>query len=203
MIRISRHGRCLECAVRAFPLHGEEISGDAHVVLETNKGALVGVVDGLGHGNEAARASENALTILTNYREETLFHLVKRCHEELLQTRGVVFTLASFNFEQDTMTWISVGNVEGVLVRANPNEEPSIEHALQRSGVIGFRLPLIQASILSILPGDTLVLASDGIRPLFHNDIKRKTPVETIAQEIGERYLRGVDDAMVLVGRYA
>jgi serine phosphatase RsbU (regulator of sigma subunit) len=203
MIKITRQGRCLECAVTAFPLPGEELSGDMHVVLETKKGALVGVIDGLGHGNEAARASEHALSVLEHYREETLFYLVKKCHDELLQTRGVVFTLAAFNFGDDTMAWVSVGNVEGVLIRANPADEPNVERSLQRSGVIGYRLPPIHASMLSVFPGDTLVLASDGIKPLFHGDIKRKQPVEMIAKEIGERYLRGIDDAVVFVGRYS
>ncbi|HLE32625.1 MAG TPA: SpoIIE family protein phosphatase [Bacteroidota bacterium] len=202
LITISRNGRSLDCAIASISLPGEEISGDLHVTLETEQGALVGVIDGLGHGVEAARASEYALSVLKYYRNDSLFSLIKKCHEELRRTRGIVLALASMNFKEDTMTWVSVGNVEGILVRMNSNDQPNIERVLQRGGVVGFKLPPIHASMISIVPGDILVLASDGVKPQFVGDIKRKEPVDKIAEEIGERYRRGTDDAIVLAGKY-
>ncbi len=100
------------------------------------------------------------------------------------------------------MTWVSVGNVEGILVRTNSNEQPNMERVLQRGGVVGFRLPPIHASMVSVVPGDILVLASDGIKPQFLGDVKQKEPVNMIAEEIGKQYRRGTDDAIVLVGKY-
>jgi len=49
-------------ASRARP--GEAVSGDLHVVVPTRDGALLGVIDGLGHGEEATAAARMAAIVL-------------------------------------------------------------------------------------------------------------------------------------------
>ena len=36
-----------------------------------------------------------------------------------------------------------------------------------RGGVVGYELPIVQASVTAIAPGDVLIFATDGIRPSF------------------------------------
>src|SRR5712692_2144007 len=97
---------------------GEIESGDLHVVKTFETGALVGVVDGLGHGHEAAVAASAAVSVLEEYPGQQPIYLVKQCHEAVKGTRGVVLSCASLNFVDHTMSWIGVGNVEGILLRS-------------------------------------------------------------------------------------
>ena len=109
----------LEWSVATRTMSGEIECGDAHLVVELPGGALVAVVDGLGHGREAAVAAREAVATLTQHADEPVVPLLQRCHGQLRATRGVVMTLASFRAADATMTWLGVGNVEGFLLRAN------------------------------------------------------------------------------------
>src|SRR5215510_15889522 len=91
-------------------------SGDRHVVAAFSTGVLLGAVDGLGHGAAAAAAACAAVELLEARREEPVVDLVERCHAALAATRGVVMSLASYDAPRRTLTWIAVGNVEGVVV---------------------------------------------------------------------------------------
>ena len=183
------------------PLEGDR-SGDAPVVAPFPHGTLVAAIDGLGHGPEAADAAEAAARVLTAFAGEELASLVERCHEALRRTRGVALTLASFDARTSLMTWAAVGNVEGFLVRADPAARPARESVLQRGGVVGYQLPPLRVVALQVAPGDTLVLATDGIRSGFVADLAATTRPRALAQSILERHARGSDDALVVVARY-
>src|SRR5947209_14365503 len=110
-------GTVLDWACAGVALPGETESGDLHVVKDFEGGALVGVVDGLGHGPEAAAAARKAVAALEQRAEEPLIPLVRRCHEHLRGTRGVVMRIASLDTGNNSASWLGVGNVEGILVR--------------------------------------------------------------------------------------
>ncbi len=128
--------------------------------------------------------------------------LVKRCHEALTKTRGAVMTLASYNNPESTMTWLGVGNVEGLLMRADTRATPPTESALLRGGVVGYQLPALQASVISVSPGDLLILASDGIRSGFAQSVILSDTPQQNADRILSQQFKGNDDALVMVVRY-
>jgi len=192
----------IEWGAAASPLEGQAESGDLHVVQPFPKGVLVAAVDGLGHGPEAAAAARSAVVTLAEYAHEPVISLVKRCHERLLRTRGVVMSLASFNTLDNTMTWLGVGNVEGLLLRADVAANPPRENVLLRGGVVGYQLPALHASILPVTRGDVLILATDGIRGGIVEDVSLSDPPQRIAEQILARRATGMDDALVLVARY-
>lgn len=192
----------LEWAVASKVLEGQVETGDLHVVQAFPKGVLVGAVDGLGHGVEAAGAARVAVATVAEYAREPIISLVKHCHQRLIRTRGVVMSLASFNSLENTLTWLGVGNVEAVLLRADAAANPPRESILLRSGVVGYQLPALHASILPVTRGDVLILATDGIRSGFVDDVTLSDPPHQIAEEILARCARGMDDALVLVARY-
>lgn len=187
-------------AHRALP--GQSVSGDLHLVAPHDHGLLCAVVDGIGHGPEAKHAAEIAVETLRNHRWDSVHSLVNRCHAALNYTRGVVLTLVSLNAADHTITWCGVGNVEGLLFRANPRTQPPHESVLLRGGLVGAQLPVLYANVVPINPGDLLVLASDGIRPDFEQDVILKTTPQRIADSILQKYFKGTDDAMVLAVRY-
>src|SRR5262245_42942594 len=95
-------------------LRGERESGDRFLVSVLQASTLFAVVDGIGHGHEAAAAAEVALRVLREHAAEPIPQLVGLCHEALRETRGVVASLAHFDEDHHALTWIGVGNVEGV-----------------------------------------------------------------------------------------
>jgi negative regulator of sigma-B (phosphoserine phosphatase) len=128
--------RSLEWGVAWRALPGESISGDQSLVRMLPHCILVGVVDALGHGREAAAAASKAIDILQRFAHEPLPSLVQRCHAELIGTRGVVMSLACFNPDESSMTWLGVGNVEGVLVSAESRPQPRSTTLLTRGGIV-------------------------------------------------------------------
>jgi hypothetical protein len=191
----------VDCVVEHVALPGEVESGDRCHVGTFKGGTLVAVVDGLGHGREAARAARAAVQCLKGHEEESVTALAKRCHERLTKTRGVVMSLASFHADDGTLTWLGIGNIEGVVVRIAGNG-PGHQSLLVRGGVVGARLPVLQAQSIPISPGDLLIVATDGVRAGFGDAVSGREPPDQLARQIMATYGTGTDDALVLVARY-
>lgn len=191
----------VEWAVSSRPLE-PGASGDASIVRPLPGGILLGVVDGLGHGPAASAASREAIRILETADVENLVDVVRLCHQRLRATRGVVLTLAVIDDARDCMTWLGVGNVHGVLLRAHGEDEPRRETLVGRGGIVGRVLTSLQASLVSLSTGDLLVLATDGIHPRFAHQVPRREPLQAVADLILAEHCTGVDDALVLTARY-
>src|SRR5258706_7564251 len=144
--------------VASRPLPGQAASGDLHLIKPTMDGMLLAVVDGLGHGEAAMAAAKTALAVLESHAEEPLAALVNRCHEALTKTRGVVMTVATLRWFEDELTWLGVGNVEAILLRADRQAKAPSDRVLLRSGLVGYRLPVLRASTLPLAPDDLLIL---------------------------------------------
>jgi phosphoserine phosphatase RsbX len=191
----------VEYGVAKFVLPGQGESGDHHLVCRQRNGILIAVIDGIGHGEEAANASKAAAAFLKSSADEPIISLVERCHERLQATRGVVLSLAFIDLEHGMMTWLGVGNVQGVLMRADTKKGNVQELLLLRAGVVGSRLPALQATVLPIAGGDTLFFATDGVRSDFSESLSARENPQRAADRILEQYRSGIDDALVLVWR--
>jgi negative regulator of sigma-B (phosphoserine phosphatase) len=195
----------IEWAAAGQPLgargEGSE-SGDVQVVAPFPEGILVGVIDGLGHGSEAAQAARMAAQILTAYAGEPVQGLIERCHGKLRDTRGAVMSLAAFNGAESLITWIGVGNVEGVLLRADLMVDSRYEAISARGGIVGYQLPPLRPTTVSVARGDTLIMATDGIRSGFTVGVNLRHDPRDIAESILTRHSKGSDDSLVLVARY-
>jgi hypothetical protein len=172
------------------------------VVEPFPNGVLVAAVDGVGHGAEAAAAAKVAIATLTAHAHQSVLPLLMRCHADLRETRGVVLTLASFKPLDGTITWAGVGNVEGVLLRADAKGGPARDYVLLLGGVVGLQLPPLRGFVIPVFPGDTLILATDGIRSGFAERLPLENSPQQIAEHVLSRDAKGTDDALVLVARY-
>jgi serine/threonine protein phosphatase PrpC len=191
----------IDWGAAALTLPGQTQSGDLYLVRYFPKGALVAVVDGLGHGEEAAAAAHIALQTLESGAEDSVISIIRRCHERLRSTRGVVMSMASFNAVDSTITWLGVGNVAGVILHRDAML-PGRESLLLRGGVVGDQLPRLTASIIPVKRNDVLIFATDGIQSAFPEVLNLYDSPQQIADNILERYARRTDDALVLVARF-
>jgi phosphoserine phosphatase RsbX len=196
-------GELLDWAAAGKPLAGEVLSGDQHLVAPYPGGVLVAVADGLGHGRHAEAAARVAIETLEHNAGLPVEALVKRCHDGLRRLRGVVMSLASIDTARSSMTWIGIGNVEAVLVRSSPSAgQPHHERLLLWGGVVGQSLPTLRPATLPLSPGDTIVLATDGIHTAALDDVPMGGTVEGMATGLLARHASGTDDALVVVARY-
>jgi phosphoserine phosphatase RsbX len=191
----------IDWAVAGRPFPGERVSGDIHVVEPLDEGALVAVIDALGHGEDAAATSRLAAETVRAHAHEDIASVVHACHARLRAVRGVVMSAASFDARHSMVTWGGIGNVEGFLLRSRADGRPIREALVMRSGVIGFQIPEVRAMAVPVTRGDVLVFATDGIAHGFVEACRGGTP-QQIADSILTRYGKSTDDALVLVAVY-
>ncbi|HSN17043.1 MAG TPA: SpoIIE family protein phosphatase [Gammaproteobacteria bacterium] len=193
----------IEAASAAFTLPGQQECGDRHVVVHTPHGAVIAVIDGVGHGGEAAEAAERAVACIRQApRGEALTDLMKRCHTALIGSRGAVMNLAAFDGREGTLTWLGIGNVEGRLLLRGNQKGYLRQNLLLRPGVVGQRLPSLQTAVTRVQAGDMVIFATDGVAPDFAEQVRIDSPVNEIADDIIHRYCKQTDDALALVVRY-
>ena len=190
----------IEWGFAARALSGETESGDLHFVATCAGGVLVAVIDGLGHGPEAALASRLAAATLEEHLGESVTALIAHCHAALQRTRGAVLSLAAIEPGGREMTWIGVGNVDATLHRAGTarHQRESLHH---RGGVVGYQLPPLRAATVALDPGDTLVFATDGIASTFSSESPIGWHPQDAADHILRIYGKDTDDALVVVAR--
>ncbi len=195
------NAQLIEWGVASVTMPEQSQSGDRYLVQPYTNGVLVAVVDGLGHGEQAAAAADLAVTTLSKHAHESIISLCNHCHDSLRGTRGVVMSLASFNELDGTLTWMGIGNVEGLVLRAEGSPYSRHKSLLLRSGVVGSQLPSLSTSTMPIKQGDTLIFVTDGIRSGFANGLDTSDPPQLIANRILVEHSKGSDDALVLVAR--
>ena len=192
----------IEWAVAELAQPGQSESGDRYLVLSTMDGGLVAVVDGLGHGAEAASAAKMAVRALERGADRPIVQLLRDCHQSLIGTRGAAMSVAAFSFADETMTWLGVGNVEGRILSAPVSGGPRPEALLVRGGVVGAQLPPLVSKVIPIRRGDMLIVATDGIRSEFLDAPLPYQEPQTLADHVLARWGMQTDDALVLVVRY-
>lgn len=148
-------------------------------------------------------AAKVAARELRAHAGESVLRLVQRCHPALHDTRGAVMSLASIDSRDSSLTWIGVGNVEGTLLPATEAPLNRREAIPLRGGVVGFRLPPLRATVISIGTGDRLIMATDGIRSGFTQEQLPDGSLQETADYTLSRYRKASDDALVLVARYS
>jgi len=201
-IRTTKRSSAVDWGVASRPLPGSAVSGDLHLVKAFGHGILVAVVDGLGQGNQAAVAARTAVSVLSRYASDSVTSLVKRCHRTLMMTRGAVLTVASLDLRDNKLSWLGIGNVEGVLLRADAAARPAVERLQLHGGLAGYQLPKLQARELPIHKGDLLVFATDGISNHFTRELRQDDTPQRIADQVMEKHFKGSDDGLVLAVRY-
>lgn len=192
----------VECAVAVIPFAGERESGDHYFVRQSGRDATVAVIDGAGHGPQAASAARKALAACAACGAAEPAEWLRRSHETLRHTRGAAMSVARFDPLKQALTWLGVGNIGGVLIRRG--EAP--HSLLVRAGVVGYRLPVLRASVTPLYPGDILIMTTDGIAGEFVHELPGQfflsVSPKHIAGCISARFSKATDDGLVLVARY-
>ena len=74
------------------------------------------VADGLGHGPEAAKASEEAVRLFRRHQDDAPSTILSAVHAGLRHTRGGAVSVARYDREAERLTFAGIGNVAGAVV---------------------------------------------------------------------------------------
>jgi len=190
----------LEFGVATRARTGETVNGDAFVSHRWGTTALVGIIDGLGHGPLAFRAAQTARLYVESHAQQPLRAIFSGTNHSCRATNGVVMALARFDWRRETMSFAAVGNIES-RVFAGPRKL----NFIVRRGVIGLNAPEAVVTEHPWRPQDVMVLHSDGLSSHWSwEDFPRAEDLSADALAyLLLRLARDDDDATVLVVRGA
>jgi negative regulator of sigma-B (phosphoserine phosphatase) len=173
------------------PHAGETENGDRAITLERDGRVFVAIVDGLGHGPQAAIAAYAAAAAVERVNlGDGLGALIMAVHGALHGTRGAAMT--GVLVADDGIEFCGVGNVALRTTGA-------IKHSFVPTlGVLGrnFRAPRVARSPRT---GGRIILCSDGLSSRFDPDIVRNLEPAEACRLLMARYGRETDDSTVLV----
>jgi anti-sigma regulatory factor (Ser/Thr protein kinase) len=148
----------LEVGAVCLPRRGEQACGDAWAVWADGRDWRALVADGLGHGSEAARASEEAVRVFREHGRDAPAALLQRMHQVLRSTRGAAALLLDADAAAGSLRACGVGNVSAAVVEAEALRQVSsvngtLGHAVRRLTEFAYRWPR----------SSTVVVHSDGL----------------------------------------
>lgn len=183
----------------SLPLPGELACGDAWGVLRAGAALRVTVVDGLGHGGEAATASARAIGVFRERSGGSPAQILDAAHAELRTTRGAAMAVAELR--PGTVRFAGVGNIAASVIEGGRSRS-----MVSLNGIVGYQMPHAQEFTYPWPDDGLLVLASDGLRTQWRLDdypgLARRHPL-VIAATLWRDYTRGRDDVTVVVVRGA
>ncbi len=189
----------LESGVVCLPISGEEVSGDAWAIDQDSSRSLLLVADGLGHGPQAALASQEAVRIFRANLGRSPKEIIEVMHPALRSTRGAALAIAEVDVERLTVRFAGVGNISGTIF--SPEKSNSM---VSYNGTVGHEVRKIQEFVYQWPKGGLLVMHSDGLGTQWRLDrypgLVAKHP-SLIAGVLYRDFNRGRDDVTVLVAR--
>jgi anti-sigma regulatory factor (Ser/Thr protein kinase) len=185
----------------SVPVVPLDANGDGWAVGFDDRGCVVVVIDGLGHGPSAHEAAQTALSALADARDADIRVWLAEAHNAMRSTRGGVGAVARVDLVRGVVEFAGVGNVAGTTV-ANG----TVKGLASRPGLLGTEHRVPKAEVMEVpwRPGATLVLWSDGLRTGVRlddpPDLLGHDPA-VVAAALHRDFARGNDDATVVVVR--
>jgi hypothetical protein len=165
-----------------------EINGDRCIAL---------VVDGLGHGPQAAEAADEAVRVFRLHSDESPGSVITRLHDALKKTRGAAAAVAEVRTLAGTLVYAGVGNIAGSILSSTLSRS-----LISHNGTLGYVMARVQEFKVEWPKDGILVMHSDGLQSRW--DLSRypgllaRQPA-LIAGVLLRDFRRERDDASVLV----
>lgn len=147
---------------------GKSTCGDDFWIRDSGGALQVAVIDGLGTGQGAARASATVIESLDATDAGTpLDEMIALAHERARSSRGAVCLLARVDPGSQTIEYTGVGDISGFV-------EPPGERLALDPGILGVDQPEVRLSRLPWTDQSRLIVWTDGIKA---------APVELVGPE--------------------
>ena len=144
--------------VICVPMRGEVECGDRWELVASRNAITLMVVDGLGHGPEAAFAAATAANAFAGVSDKAQDTMLTAVGLEMRQTRGAAISVARVDDATADVTFTGVGNVDGRVLGG-----VATQYLVPQNGIVGHGMPALRATSASWPAGARLVMHSDGI----------------------------------------
>lgn len=188
-----------ELGAICVPRSGETECGDAWSYQVIGSRRRVFVIDGLGHGPEAARAARTAVQLVSTLGELGPGAVLERVHAALRPTRGGAASLADIDLDRGVARYCGVGNTVAAVADAT-----TVRRLVSHNGTLGHVAPRFQEFQVPWQPGSLLIVHTDGLTQKWSLDAYPELLAHHPALVAGVLYrdhARGGDDATVVVSR--
>ena len=142
---------------------GETVCGDDWLVTQWRDRTLIGLIDGLGHGEKARQsaviATETIREMASKEQALDLADIMQACHQNLRRKRGAAIALVALGTER--AEFLSVGNVQ---------IEQSVKApigVLCRPGIVGRKQIRYDPMAFDVVADNCYFLFTDGLRGHF------------------------------------
>jgi anti-sigma regulatory factor (Ser/Thr protein kinase) len=181
------------------PYKNEIVSGDSWGCKLVSNGIAVLVADGIGHGEDAHKASKLAVEIFHARRISSPCDGLDEIHAGINATRGAAASLAMWDVGRETVQFCGIGNVSGSIVQPEKTKK-----LMTYNGTLGHNVGKYQDQNYPMPSGSVLVMHSDGLTTNWnlekHPGLLSKSP-SVIAAVLYRDHTRGRDDASVVVAK--
>jgi hypothetical protein len=156
------------------------------------------LVDGLGHGEQAARAAAEAVRVFRDHHAPEPAQIIESIHAALRSTRGAALAIARLDRLGRQVDYAGVGNISGVIRDRRTGARTSM---VSQNGTVGYAFRKVQTYQYPWNDDSLLLMHSDGLGT--HWDVDRYPGLlqmhpSLIAGTLYRDYRRGRDDVTVL-----
>ncbi len=174
--------------------------GDSYFYTETENEFVCALADGLGSGEFAKESSQAVIDIIRNNINATVEQLVKKSNEQVVGKRGVVLGILKINFEAQSYSFSSIGNI-GIMTITNCKKK---KRNIPNAGYLaGYHRPfkVIQEKLE---PSMNFIMFSDGV---LDRELSQKYFLHHDVQDIANSFAAAdkearVDDTTLIAMRY-
>jgi anti-sigma regulatory factor (Ser/Thr protein kinase) len=187
-----------QIGVVSDPCPGEAVSGDRWGVA-TDGNLTLFVVDGSGHGLQAARAADVAMDAFHDNEHKDCVAIVEAAHRALAPTRGAALAVARIDRGERIVRFVGVGNIGAALVSGGHTKR-----MVSHNGTVGHVAPRIREFTYPFADPALLVMHSDGISARWElSDYPglATSHAAAVAGVLFRDYRRSSDDALVVALR--
>lgn len=180
-------------------MKGETECGDNWAVRRHGASCALLVADGLGHGQTAAIAADQAITSFHEASEASPVQAIDHVHRALKHTRGAAVAVAQLDAGRGTLSFCGLGNIAATVEGSGP-----ARHLVSLHGTAGHQVRRLQEFAYTWAHDDVLVMHSDGVSAHWTLDAYpglRQRDALTIAAVLLRDFSRGRDDATVVVAK--
>ena len=142
----------MEVAALTRPMKGETANGDGYLMVALDAGmnlkdfvasdpaaahadvqrvdlrncdkALIAVVDGVGHGPEAAEATTKIVDCIRENTKIGLLPLVRECHKRAAHSRGAALCTVLIDVKESSFHFVGVGNIRFQIATVPSEGQP-------------------------------------------------------------------------------
>jgi anti-sigma regulatory factor (Ser/Thr protein kinase) len=182
----------------SIPMRGESVDGDGWGVHQNGSVIRLMVVDGLGHGQTAADAAQQARNAFHDGAADVVA-AVEAIHGALRGTRGAAVAVAEVDPEREILSYCGVGNISTTIVTPEARRSTVSMH-----GIAGHNVRELRLFTYPCPAGALVVMHSDGVSTRWdlaeYPGLVGKDPA-LIAAVLWKTYRRESDDSTVVVAR--